>query len=76
MKEAIMNQEKLAKLQAQVRIGGKVIDKITRMHYHIHKLHEMPCLLQSAQVSFLFPFALPHGLFSGFNTRLSKLLQT
>lgn len=24
MKEAIMNQEKLAKLQAQVRIGGKV----------------------------------------------------
>lgn len=27
MKETIMNQEKLAKLQAQVRIGGKVIDK-------------------------------------------------
>lgn len=27
MKEAIMNQEKLAKLQAQVRIGGKVTDK-------------------------------------------------
>lgn len=26
MKEAIMNQEKLAKLQEQVRIGGKVID--------------------------------------------------
>lgn len=25
MKETIMNQEKLAKLQAQVRIGGKVI---------------------------------------------------
>ena len=24
MKETIMNQEKLAKLQAQVRIGGKV----------------------------------------------------
>ena len=24
MKESIMNQEKLAKLQAQVRIGGKV----------------------------------------------------
>ena len=28
MKEAIMNQEKLAKLQAQVRIGGKVNDKM------------------------------------------------
>lgn len=25
MKDTIMNQEKLAKLQAQVRIGGKVI---------------------------------------------------
>lgn len=27
MKESIMNQEKLAKLQAQVRIGGKVSGK-------------------------------------------------
>ena len=27
MKETIMNQEKLAKLQAQVRIGGKVCDE-------------------------------------------------
>lgn len=31
MKEAIMNQEKLAKLQAQVRIGGKVSTKIIAM---------------------------------------------
>jgi len=30
MKETIMNQEKLAKLQAQVRIGGKVRTDIKR----------------------------------------------
>lgn len=29
MKDTIMNQEKLAKLQAQVRIGGKVTARIT-----------------------------------------------
>lgn len=33
MKETIMNQEKLAKLQAQVRIGGKVTAKITLKCY-------------------------------------------
>lgn len=42
MKEAIMNQEKLAKLQAQVRIGGKVSDLFYR------RLHEMLDFLQSA----------------------------
>lgn len=33
MKEAIMNQEKLAKLQAQVRIGGKVMHAKWIWHY-------------------------------------------
>lgn len=38
MKETVMNQEKLAKLQAQVRIGGKVITAgITFFHCSFYK---------------------------------------
>lgn len=36
MKEAIMNQEKLAKLQAQVRIGGKVTDSHVKLFSATH----------------------------------------
>lgn len=39
MKETIMNQEKLAKLQAQVRIGGKVGAASPRCHRDCVSLH-------------------------------------
>jgi len=35
MKESIMNQEKLAKLQAQVRIGGKVSDQVNALSHEM-----------------------------------------
>lgn len=43
-----MNQEKLAKLQAQVRIGGKV----SRKKLLFQSLHEMLDFLQNTQPSF------------------------